>query len=139
MQAGAPAAIVSALHATEDGSSLGVMYRGSWALEMIAINKGQSNLPPSPPTTTYSLRSLFISPDYLIMRPDYSPLPQPMLHAPVAMPVPWMRWKRSRGKGVRMPRGRRELRWSRCAADKMIGRDNTQSLIGPSNCIGLLI
>ena len=44
--AGAPAAIVSALHATEDGSDKGVMYRGSTALAWIATNNGQSNLPP---------------------------------------------------------------------------------------------
>ena len=51
--AGAPAAIVSALHATQDGSEDGVMDHGSWALYNIAHNKGQFNLPPSPPTTTY--------------------------------------------------------------------------------------
>ena len=40
--AGAPAAIVSALHATEDGSDYGVMKEGSYALWNIAANKGQS-------------------------------------------------------------------------------------------------
>ena len=134
VQAGAPAAIVSALQATEDAveiataggriTATSMMGWGCYALLHLCSDcagPASTSLacpPPSPLPPTHVPLSL-PHPPLLVPRPAPPGLPrplppQPTLHLPVVKPVPWMLWKRSRGKEVIMPRCRREMRWRRC-------------------------